>query len=77
MNSLQYSEEGLRFSCNSGKPAIFEGGGFENVVGVIGAQTSSVSIVVANLLKLYQVNDYELHLTNFLNQLCNFFTAIH
>ncbi|CAG7820054.1 unnamed protein product, partial [Allacma fusca] len=43
------------FQCMDGSPAKFKQGKFDRVIGVIGGQSSSVSIQVANLLRLFQI----------------------
>nr|CAD7401918.1 unnamed protein product [Timema cristinae] len=43
------------FQCNDGSTPKFRGGGFDQVVSVIGAQSSSVTIQVATMLRLFRV----------------------
>lgn len=47
--------------CSNGEPAILSRP--ERVVGVIGASASSVSIMVANVLRLFAVRSFTLHLS--------------
>lgn len=49
--------------CSNGEPAIFSRP--ERVVGVIGASASSVSIMVANVLRLFAVRLSDLHISIF------------
>ncbi|KAJ4442843.1 hypothetical protein ANN_04436 [Periplaneta americana] len=43
------------FQCQDGSTPKFRGGGFDRVVAVIGAQSSSVTIQVATMLRLFRV----------------------
>ncbi|XP_023724133.1 metabotropic glutamate receptor 3 isoform X2 [Cryptotermes secundus] len=43
------------FQCKDGSTPKFRGGGFDKVVAVIGAQSSSVTIQVATMLRLFRV----------------------
>ncbi|XP_035705596.1 metabotropic glutamate receptor 3 isoform X2 [Folsomia candida] len=43
------------FHCDNGSPAKFMSGQFDRVIGVIGGQSSSVSIHVAGLLRLFKI----------------------
>ncbi|GFX59924.1 metabotropic glutamate receptor 6 [Trichonephila clavipes] len=44
-----------QFRCSDGTMPTFREGSFDRVVGVIGGQSSSVSIQLANLLRLFRV----------------------
>ncbi|XP_021930539.1 metabotropic glutamate receptor 3-like isoform X2 [Zootermopsis nevadensis] len=43
------------FQCKDGSTPKFRGGGFDQVVAVIGAQSSSVTIQVATMLRLFRI----------------------
>ncbi|XP_035218616.1 metabotropic glutamate receptor 3-like, partial [Stegodyphus dumicola] len=44
-----------QFLCHDGSVPVFRDGSFDRVVGIIGGQSSSVSIQLANLLRLFRV----------------------
>lgn len=44
-----------QFVCLDGSVPTYRNGSFDNVVGIIGGQSSSVSIQLANLLRLFKV----------------------
>uniref|UniRef100_T1IJD5 G-protein coupled receptors family 3 profile domain-containing protein n=1 Tax=Strigamia maritima TaxID=126957 RepID=T1IJD5_STRMM len=44
-----------QFMCHDGLPPKYRGGEFDRIVGVVGAQSSAVSLQVANLLRLFKV----------------------
>lgn len=44
-----------QFVCNDGSPAKYRGKEFGRVIGVIGGQSSQVSIQVANLLRIFHI----------------------
>ncbi|XP_018497554.1 metabotropic glutamate receptor 3 [Galendromus occidentalis] len=48
-------DSGKEFTCSDGSVPTYRNGSFDRVVGVIGGQSSSVSIQLANLLRLFRV----------------------
>ncbi|GFY53526.1 metabotropic glutamate receptor, partial [Trichonephila inaurata madagascariensis] len=54
-SSPQQSPSERQFRCSDGTVPTFREGSFDRVVGVIGGQSSSVSIQLANLLRLFRV----------------------
>lgn len=48
-------QESREYRCADGSAPLFRNGSFDRVVGVIGGQSSAVSIQLANLLRLFKV----------------------